>query len=96
MPYVTGGSDRMPARTGGSELTRDRRAMFWTVVLIIIGALLPIAVGAGTVYFGARGLPRSGGLVRAFALGIALGATGGALVSALVIGAVLLLRWART
>lgn len=70
--------------------------MVWTVVLIVFGALLPLVVGAGTVYFGTRGIPKSGGLVRAFALGIALGAAGGAVVSALVIGAVLLLRWARS
>lgn len=66
--------------------------MPWTVVLIAIGAVLPIVVAAATIFLGTRDVSGSGRIVRATCLGIALGAIGGALVSALVIVIMLILR----
>ena len=69
--------------------------MDWTILLIALGAVLPIAVAAITVLMYTRGLPGSGGIVRATSLGLAAGAVGGLLVSGLIVIAVLLGRAAR-
>ena len=66
--------------------------MEWTILLIVIGAVLPLAVAAITVVMYTRGLPGSGDIVRATSLGLAMGAAGGLLVSGLIVAAVLLGR----
>lgn len=69
--------------------------MAWTLVFVVAGAVAPLIVGMAAVYLRTRNVPGAGGLVRAFYLGLALGAAGGAAVSALLLAAVLLLRLAR-
>ena len=69
--------------------------MEWTILLLVAGAVLPIAVAAITVAMYTRGLPGSGAIIRATSLGLVAGAVGGLLVSALIVAAVLLARWAR-
>ena len=69
--------------------------MDWLIVLIAIGALLPILVAVATVLlFIPKGHPGSWRLAIAFGKGIALGVAMGATVSALVIGLVLGGAWA--
>lgn len=63
------------------------------LLVIIVGLLAPILVAAVTITFGAARAPRAGsGMARALALGLALGAIGGGIVCAIVIGLALLLR----
>jgi hypothetical protein len=69
--------------------------MPWIILLVILGAALPIAVAAAAAVmaiFRTRGAGAGGGIARAFSLGMVYGALGGSAVCAAVIGLVLLLR----
>jgi hypothetical protein len=66
--------------------------MPWIAILVGIGAVLPIVVAVITVWWRSSGVPGSGSIIRATVIGVALGAAGGLLVSALVIGLTLGLR----
>ena len=66
--------------------------MSWTVLLVVVGAVLPIVVAVTTIIFGTGRVPGGGGLGVAFGKGIALGTAGGLVISAIVIAVVLGLR----
>ena len=69
--------------------------MDWLVVLIAIGAILPIVVAVVTVLlFLPKGHPGSWRMAFAFGKGIVLGVVMGATVSAVVVGLVLGGAWA--
>lgn len=69
--------------------------MPWTVLIFVAAAMAPVVIGMTALYLRARGVPRLGGLVLSFYAGLALGAVGGLIVCALVIGLALLLRSTR-
>ena len=70
--------------------------MDWLVVVIAMGALLPIVVAVVTVFlFIPKGNPASWRMAIAFGKGIALGVVMGLTVSALVVGLVLGGGWLR-
>jgi hypothetical protein len=69
--------------------------MPWVVVFVAIGLLIPVVVAMAVVFVRMRQTPVVGAIVRAFSLGLVLGATGGLIVSAIVIGLALALRAAR-
>jgi hypothetical protein len=66
----------------------------WKIAFLVVGAVVPLVVAALTIYFG---LPRTrgkgtGSILVGTGLGLLLGAIGGLIVCALVIGLVLALR----
>ncbi len=67
----------------------------WTLLFLVVGAILPVAVACLTVFFGTRGQRGSGAIVKGAVIGIAAGAAGGLLASAVVVALVLALRAAR-
>jgi hypothetical protein len=69
--------------------------MPWIILLIILGAALPITMAAAAAFmaiFRTRGAGAGSGIARAFSLGMVYGVLGGIAVCAAVIGLVLLLR----
>ncbi len=69
--------------------------MPWVVVFVAIGLLIPVVVAMAVVLVRSRQTTVVGAIVRAFSLGLVLGAAGGLIVSAIVIGLALALRAAR-
>ncbi len=66
----------------------------WKIALLVVGAVAPLVVAALVIYFG---LPRTRGkgastILVGTGLGLLLGAIGGLIVCAVVIGLVLALR----
>ena len=69
--------------------------MDWLVVLIALGAVLPVVVAVVSVLlFMPKGHPASSKLAMAFGKAIALGVVMGATVSAVVVGLILGGAWA--
>ncbi len=66
--------------------------MPWIIVLLGAGAALPIIIVVALIMFRPTGASGPGGLVWAVCMGIALGAAGGLLISAVIVGLVLGLR----
>jgi len=65
----------------------------WLILALIVGAVLPLLVAAGVLFFAAtRGLPVDWQLTLAFGKGLGLGAAAGLTVSALAVGAALAVR----
>jgi hypothetical protein len=67
------------------------------LVLLAVGAIAPVVVAALTIFFGTPRVPHGGtwGMAGAMAKGLALGAVGGLIVCAIVIGLALILRAVR-
>lgn len=66
--------------------------MPWLWIMVGIGLALPVAVVAVTIVWGTQRVPGSSRVFGAALLGLAIGALGGLMVSAVVIGLALGLR----
>jgi hypothetical protein len=67
----------------------------WIVLFVVVGSLVPIVVAGLIVFFAAPRTPGSGKMALALLIGLTAGAVGGAAVSAVVIGVVLLIKGLR-